>query len=201
MTTGLHRNAATVPKLKSTSLPASGDVVRKATHRYRMKPNSDDVVYLDDYAISDAAAMFEADHDVEHRKRFDFPSDFVPSLEHSERVIRQWMEARKTGTQYAYAVRDTNTSCLLGGCEIRPKDSATANLSYWTYRDHRGRGIATRAVSIACRVAAQLGITRLEILVDKDNIASQRVATSNDFIQSGELDGRLYYFCNPVARF
>ena len=41
---------------------------------------SDGVVTLTFFASSDAAVLFEADGDAEHRRRFDFPDDFVPSM-------------------------------------------------------------------------------------------------------------------------
>lgn len=164
-----------------------------------MKSNSDGIVYLDDFRITDAPALLAVDHDSEHRKRFEFPSDFVPSLEHSRNVIRGWIENRKLGTRYTFAVRTADSDCLVGGCEFRPneKQKETAQLSYWTHPDYRRRGIATRAVSIVCKIAAELGITRLEVLVDKDNTASRRVAVNSGFTQSSDRDGRACYFWNP----
>ncbi len=161
-----------------------------------MKPNSDGVVYLDEFCLTDAPAMFTADHDFEHRKRFEFPPDFVPSLEHSRSVIRGWIRDKKLGARYSYAVRAIDTACLVGGCEIRPKAKETAHLSYWTYPDYRRRGIATRAVSIACKITVAYGITRLEIRIDKDNKASRRVAVKSGFIQSSDRDGRACYYWN-----
>ena len=55
---------------------------------------SDGVVTLTFFASSDAAVLFEADGDAEHRRRFDFPDDFVPSLQHSENVIARWERER-----------------------------------------------------------------------------------------------------------
>ena len=170
-----------------------------ATRRSIMKSNFDDIVYLDEFRLTDASAMLAADHDSEHRKRFEFPPDFVPSLEHSLNVIQGWIDDRKLGTRYTYAVRDTDSECLVGGCEIRPKENEKeiAHLSYWTHPGYRRRGIATRAVTIACKIAAEFGITRLEILVDKDNTASRRVAVKSGFIQSSDRDGRACYYWNP----
>ena len=162
-----------------------------------MKYDSDGIVYLDDFRLTDASAMLTVDHDSEHRKRFEFPSDFLPSLEHSRNVIRGWIYDRKQGTRYTYAVRAIDSACLVGGCEICPSGKGVANLSYWTHPDYRRRGIATRAVSIACKIAAKHGITRLEILVDKDNAASRRVAVNSGFIQSSDRNGRACYYLNP----
>ena len=162
-----------------------------------MKSNSDGIVYLDEFRLTDASAMHAADHDSEHRKRFEFPPDFVPSIEHSRNVIRGWIDDRNLGTRYTYAVRPTDSNCLVGGCEIRPQEKQIANLSYWTHPDYRRSGIATRAVSIACKIAAEFGITRLEILVDKDNTGSRRVAVNSGFIQSSDRDGRACYYWSP----
>ena len=163
-----------------------------------MRPNSDGVVYLDEFAISDASSLNVADNDPEHRKRFEFPADFVPSIEHSENVIRGWIADMEIGKRYNFAVRESESGCLVGGCEIRLKDDAsTANLSYWTHPEYRRRGYATRAVSIARIIAATLGITSLEIAVDYDNVASQRVATNNGFSQSTDSGDRMRFICNP----
>lgn len=53
----------------------------------------------------------------------------------------------------------------------------TANLGYWVGTNYRGRGVAT----IAARLAVQFGfdhlnLTRIEIVVLPQNLASQRVA-------------------------
>ena len=80
-----------------------------------MKSNSDGVVYLDNFRITDASSLLAADNDSEHRKRFDFPLDFVPSIEHSRNVIRDWICAGKLGRRYAHAVRVTDSDCLVGG--------------------------------------------------------------------------------------
>ena len=165
-----------------------------------MESHSDGIVCLDEFTLNDAPAMHAADNDPEHRRRFEFPSDFVPSIEHSENVIRAWIEDMKIGKRYNFAVRDAKSGRLVGGCEIRPKDNAsTANLSYWTHPDYRRRGFATRAVSIARTIAATLGITRLEITVDYDNIGSKRVAVNNGFSRSTDAGERMCFICNPSS--
>ena len=63
-----------------------------------MKCYSDGIVYLDDFRLTDASALLVADHDSEHRKRFEVPPDFVPSLDHSRKVIQGWIYDRKLGT-------------------------------------------------------------------------------------------------------
>lgn len=153
----------------------------------------DDAVVLTFFYLNDAPAMFEMDSDPEHRQRFEFPEEFVASLEHSEKVIAGWTYARAEG-QFVFAVRANVNGELLGGCEIRLLGSHVANLSYWIVPRHRVQGIASRAVALACQIVpAQLGVQRVEIVVDPDNVASRRVATRNKFRQAGIRDGRILY--------
>jgi len=109
----------------------------------------DEAVVLTFFHPGDAPEMCEMDWDPEHRRRFDFPQEFVPSLEHSERVIAGWTNARHHG-QFAFAIRDLGIGDLLGGCEIRLLGANVANLSYWTVPRHRSKGIASRAVALPC---------------------------------------------------
>lgn len=159
-----------------------------------MRQPSDGVVTLTFFVPSDASVLCEADHDSEHRRRFDFPDNFVPSLQHSAELIARWQQERLAGKRFPFAVRNATTGELLGGCELRPLDGETANLSYWTYPAHRRRGVASRAVTVACDLAfEQLGFRRLEILTDPDNIGARRVAVRNGFKEVGEREGRVLH--------
>ena len=154
----------------------------------------DGVVRLTEYAIDDAPVLCEVDGDVEHRRRFDFPEDFTPSLEHSQRVIQRWAEERRAGVRFPFAVRDVHTGELLGGCEVRPLADGGANVSYWTHARHRRRGVAGRAVLLVSAFAFDsLRVSRLEILADADNVASLRVARRAGFHEVGERDGQVVY--------
>src|SRR5205823_8754712 len=83
---------------------------------------------------------------------------------------------------------------LLGGCELRLREQHVANLSYFTLPQHRARGVASRAVALACQLAiAALGVRRLEIVVDTDNVASRRVALRNGFQETGRRNGRILH--------
>ncbi len=154
---------------------------------------SDGVVLLTGYEPADASVLADADADPEHRRRFEFPEGFTPSLRHSLEVIARWKAERTAGTRFAYAVRDV-TGQLLGGVEILPVGNDTANLSYWTAPAHRRHGIASRAVALACRIAfADLRFRCLRVVVDPDNVASRRVAVRNGFREVGTEGGRVGY--------
>src|SRR5438067_2502574 len=154
----------------------------------------DDSVFLTFFRVSDAAALRDLDADPEHRRRFEFPEDFAPSLKHSERVISDWTPARGGGGPFVFAVRAVADGELLGGCEIRLLEHHGANLSYFTLPQHRARGVASRAVALVCQIAnASLGVQRLEIVVDPDNVASRRAALRNGFQETGMRNGRILH--------
>jgi RimJ/RimL family protein N-acetyltransferase len=162
---------------------------------------SDGVIALTLFAPSDAPVLLEADGDAEHRRRFDFPDDFVPSLQHSEYVIARWEQQRVAGVRFAFAVRDVANGELLGGCELRPLGNGAANLSYWTYPRHRRRGFASRSVRLACEIAAaEFDFRSLQIVADPDNIPSRKIATGNGFEELRERDGRILYIIELPVR-
>ncbi len=164
-----------------------------------MIPASDGVVTLSWFVPADAPVMMSGDADPEHRRRFEFPDDFVPSLQHALDVMARWERERLAGTRLPFAVRDATTGALLGGCEIKPLAAGAANLSYWTYPQHRGRGVASRAVALARRLAFDaLGLERLEIVVDPDHAISRRIAERNGFQPAGTREGRLLYVADAV---
>lgn len=162
---------------------------------------TDGVVILTPFVAGDAPVLCEADHDPEHRRRFEFPDAFVPSLEHSQEVIARWARERIAGTRFPFAVRDAVTGALLGGCELKPRGAEAVNLSYWTHPAHRRRGVASRAVVLACKQAfKELAATRVEILADPDNLASRRVALRNGFRVAGLRDGRILHLLEAEDR-
>lgn len=161
----------------------------------------DSVIILSLFRRTDAPVLVEADADLEHRLRFDFPAHFRPSLRHSEQVIVRWERERLARKRFPYAVRDAATGELLGGVELLPLGQGMANLSYWTYPPYRRRGVASRAVSLACRLAfGEFGFRGLRVLVDADNVASRRVAVGNGFREVGMQETRVCYILEPAEQ-
>jgi [ribosomal protein S5]-alanine N-acetyltransferase len=61
-------------------------------------------------------------------------------------------------------------------------------VSYWTFPPFRGRGLASRAVRLVCAYAfAHLGVERIELYVETDNLASRGVARKAGFVEEGVL--------------
>lgn len=155
---------------------------------------SDGVVALSRFTQRDAAAMCEADRDPEHRRRFEMPDGFEPSVAHSLEVVTRWAAERDAGTRFVYAVRDAHSGELLGGCELAPLGAGALNLSYWTYPEARRRGAASRAVALVLPLAfGELAAVRVEAAIDADNAPSRRVAEGAGFTEVGARGGRILY--------
>lgn len=80
---------------------------------------------------------------------------------------------------------------LLASISVMQIDRAagTGEIGYWVAREARGRGVATRAVRLVRDWApAALGLTTLEIEAHEDNLASQAVARSAGFTETGRRD-------------
>jgi RimJ/RimL family protein N-acetyltransferase len=155
---------------------------------------SDGVIRLDDFLSSDVPTLILADQDFEHRRRFEVPLGFEPSIQHAEQTLATWFRNQDAGLGWALAVRDCVTDEALGGCELRPSGTDAAQLSYWTYPAHRSRGIGTRAVALMCRWAfEQFRFERIELAIDCDNQPSRMIALRNGFSECGLRDGRVRY--------
>jgi RimJ/RimL family protein N-acetyltransferase len=151
------------------------------------------IVSLDEFAPADVQVMCQGDHDPELRRRFEFPTDFVPSIAHSERVLAAWTEENRVGPNHTFAVRSSGGE-LIGGCQVRPKSDGLAHVSYWTYPSHRGRGAACEALRLLVNEAFEtLGLVRLEAHCDPDNTASRQVAMRAGFTEVETRDGRVVY--------
>jgi RimJ/RimL family protein N-acetyltransferase len=86
------------------------------------------------------------------------------------------------GSADPYAIADVATGDMLGVIEISPDGS----VGYWVSARFRGRGIATRALSLLCD--AHPG-RRLWLTTHPENGASQRVAVKAGFRRTGVVSG------------
>ena len=151
----------------------------------------DGVVRLDRFTTEDLEALASGDDDPELRHRFAIPPSFRASVLHSQQVLARWSEEWASGTRFTFAVRPVDDTSLLGGCELRPDGLEKAAVSYWIYPAHRGRGFASRALSLLVQSSFELGsFAMLEAAVDPDNIASARVARRAGFVETRPRDGQ-----------
>ena len=103
------------------------------------------------------------------------------------RAERGW---RGQEMETPFAIVDAETGEVLGSCGVRWNDSqqGVAEVGYWTRREARGRGVATRAVRLlAGWVLGTLSFERLELLADTRNEPSLRVGKKAGFKREGVI--------------
>lgn len=62
-----------------------------------------------------------------------------------------------------------------------------ASIGYWILDRHRGRGLAKAAVSLLPDLARELGLIRLQALIEPDNRASRAACRAAGFTEEGTL--------------
>jgi predicted acetyltransferase len=70
----------------------------------------------------------------------------------------------------------------------RLPDDIPGHVGYATVQWKRGRGYATRALSLMLALAKDEGMARVELVTDVDNVASQRVVESNGGVRVEEFE-------------
>jgi RimJ/RimL family protein N-acetyltransferase len=77
---------------------------------------------------------------------------------------------------------------LVASIGLRLDHRGNGEIGYWCAAEARGRGVVTRAVRRLSRHAFDdLGIDRVEMVIDPDNLASRRVAERAGFREEGLL--------------
>jgi RimJ/RimL family protein N-acetyltransferase len=116
----------------------------------------------------------------------------VPSpytREDAERFIAVAAAEAAAGAGVALAVTGSDDRLIgtIGLMEV-DRESGRGEIGYWTAAPARGRGAATRAVELLRDWAhAELGLGEIEILANRDNRPSQRVAERAGFTDTGRI--------------
>jgi RimJ/RimL family protein N-acetyltransferase len=91
---------------------------------------------------------------------------------------------------YQFAI--TEHEQIVGSIALRVGKHQTGYVGYWLARAARGRGVTTRALRRVCRFGLDdVGLERLELTTDVQNLASQRVAEKVGFQREGVLRSQL----------
>jgi RimJ/RimL family protein N-acetyltransferase len=154
-------------------------------------PLRDEFVALRGWGPPDVEALASAGTDELIRR-------FRGSQPSNEAEARDWLAdvepARLRGERLELAIADVATDVVLGSITLWSVsvNHRSASVNYWVRREARGRGVAVRAV---CMLASwcfdRLGLARLQLFVDPENIGSQRVAERCGFVREGLLRSHL----------
>ena len=106
---------------------------------------------------------------------------------------RQWLDryeqGRRDGTREVFAIVDgDDTTVGFAAAVSIDREAATTELGYVVVEQARGRGYASRALSLLTDWGfAELGAERLELLIGIDNEPSKRVAEKCGYRCEGVL--------------
>ena len=118
---------------------------------------------------------------------------FVPqpyTEEHARFYVRDCMDP--TDDRKPFAITAADTSEVIGSIDMRINRMLTGHVGYWLAAEARGSGLTSAALQALSRWAFQeLGLGRVELVTDPDNIASQRVAEKAGFTREGVLRSML----------
>jgi RimJ/RimL family protein N-acetyltransferase len=105
-----------------------------------------------------------------------------------------WLEqqepARLGGESLCLAVVHATSDEVVGAIDLASVniEQGTASIGYWLAPEARGHGYITSAVRLLVRWGfGHLGLSRIELTTDPENVASQRVAARCGFRQEGRL--------------
>jgi RimJ/RimL family protein N-acetyltransferase len=151
----------------------------------------DDLILLRPWSAEDADAVHAACQDAEIQH-------WIPVIPrpYTKDDARAFVTGELDFGPYQFAIEQEGQ--VVGSIGMGVNESRTGRIGYWCASDKRGRGITTRALRELCRYAlSELGLERLELITDPENIASQRVATKVGFRREGVQRAHL---CHPDGR-
>jgi len=144
-----------------------------------------DSVVLRPWRIDDVPAVVAACRDAEIERWLALvPQPYTE--DHARLYIEECIDAPED--RLPFAITDAETGAVIGSIDMRVNRLLTGHVGYWVAAEARGRGVAPDALRALSRWAfAELGLGRVELVTDPDNIASQRVAEKAGFQREATL--------------
>jgi len=148
---------------------------------------TDGVITLRPPRADDAEALYRECQDPEIARWTGVPTPY--ERHHADQYLARCVEEEAEGKTRAFVAVDAEDR-VLASISVMELDKGLAygEIGYWVAKDARGKGVASRAVTLLrdwC--ARELGLELIELLIDAENLASQRVAESTGFLDTGEL--------------
>jgi RimJ/RimL family protein N-acetyltransferase len=150
-------------------------------------PLTDGAIVLREWTPADVPALTRACRDPEIPRWTVVPSPYLER--HARDFISGCAGDRAAGRELALAIVD-RVGRLLGAIGVGrfDWDDGKAEIGYWIAREARRRAVGVRAARLLARWAlTELGLERVELLANPENVASQRLAESAGFTREGTL--------------
>jgi RimJ/RimL family protein N-acetyltransferase len=153
-------------------------------------------VRLRPWRADDVDAVFATCQDAEIQRWTQVPVPYA--RESAEEFVRNiapdtWAEG---GGLFAVEPRDGGP--LVGSIGLFPPHDGFAQAGYWTGPEHRGRGFTAEALGLLTTWAFEdVGLRRVELVVDPDNAGSRGVAERAGFRPEGILRQRFLHRGQP----
>jgi [ribosomal protein S5]-alanine N-acetyltransferase len=150
-------------------------------------PRGNDFVALRGWRPSDLPVIAEASQDPYIPLITTVPSRYTPAEGHAW-LQRQHDQAAE-GRGCPMAITATATGEVVGMAAINGINWAhrRAAVGYWILHRYRGQGFAKAALALLPDLAHELGLVRLEALVETGNQPSQAVCKAVGFTEEGTL--------------
>ena len=144
----------------------------------------------------DVPAVFAACQDAEIQRWTQVP---VPYLrEHAEGFVTEIAASTWADGGALFAVEPRNGGPLIASIGLFPPSDGYAEAGYWTVADRRGQGYTAEALRVLPAWAfGELGLRRVELLVDPANAGSRAVARSAGFRIEGTVRQRFLHRGEP----
>ena len=122
---------------------------------------SDGVLRLAPFELADAVTVMKWDADPEVQHWYDWPltpawndpGTYQARRAHAERVVQAQHAAWSEGTQFAFVIHSAATGEGLGWLDLQPRGPGRGNVAYGILTEHTGKGVATRSVQLAEKIA------------------------------------------------
>jgi RimJ/RimL family protein N-acetyltransferase len=153
-------------------------------------------VRLRPWRADDVDAVFAACQDAEIQRWTQVPVPYA--RENAEEFVGTiapdtWAQG---GGLFAVELRDGGS--LVGSMGLFPPSDGFAEAGYWTAPGHRGRGLTAEALGLLTAWAFdEVGLRRVELIVDPENAGSRGVAERAGFHAEGLLRQRFLHRGEP----
>lgn len=132
--------------------------------------------------ISDAKRFFE----ILNNPNFIYFGVMPKSVEDEKNWLRGNQKCRKENTSWNYAILYNNKVVGGIGVKINYHRRYVGEIGYFLDENYWGRGITSRAVKLVEKICFQkLKLKRIEIIMQPENKASEKVAIKNKYQKEG----------------